>query len=228
MERVLLLGSCLIALILNGWLIKVLAQINDKWLKVLLEILAFANVIRYVALMIGSDCEAHAILTYLRYFYPVSRISLPILLALSIWRVIPLLKDRMKWYHYGMMISPYWILSSYWVMKWVYNGIRQNERYFEMPLGISLYPYWFWLGLIFGGIMSLLCVGGIIRYKHLQIRTQLLIILCAWLLWVLDSISMSRQVLYLMMPFVLSEAFAMWAVCYAFSKSVKIKCHSYQ
>ena len=66
-----------------------------------------------------------------------------------------------------------------------------------------------------------LSVYGILRYKHLQIRVQLLFMIASGLLLAVDGISYGSDQLFLFPPFTVTEAFGFMGTSYCFAHAVK-------
>ena len=71
-------------------------------------------------------------------------------------------------------------------------------------------------------VVALLAMDGILRYKHLQIRTQLILMLISQLLVAVDVYTFNGINHYIFMPFTLTDVCVLVATYYAFSTPIRM------
>lgn len=215
------IASAVLALILIGYNGKAIQKINDYVFKgIALGLLAFTS-LRYITLIIYSGSPSLAFLEQLRYFYFASSLGLTMITALAVWYVIP---------SYRELKDPVRFLSSFtpWMLFYIYLIIRQPTTIekgasfgYVLALNEGFRQYLSIAQISFITVISFLCLKGISRYKHLQIRVQLIILLIAQVLLVNDGLSYGISRLTFFMPFTITEAFAFMATYYCFSQPIK-------
>ena len=221
MEKLLLIGVCIVALIIIGCNIKGLSHIENQQVKIIGSLLLSFTSLRYLTLIIYGNSYNLALLNDIRYFYYASSIGVTLLTALAVWHVIPFLRERVAPIKYLLCFLP-------WIFFYLYLIIKQPTQIVENELFgyelILLEPFNRYLGIAQGSfivLISLLCVIGILKYKHLQIRVELFVILLAQGLLVIDGVNVSKCGHHFFRLFTVTEAFALWAVYYALSKALK-------
>lgn len=226
-EKFLLIGTCIVALMLIGYNIKALGDVENQQVKIIGSLLLSFTSLRYITLLIYGFSYDLGLLNTVRYFYYASSIGITLSTALALWYVLPFLKERIQPVVYLLFFSP-------WIIFYVYLILKQPTQIVENPLfgyELMLVPsFTRYLSIAQGSIISifvLICIIGIIGYKHLQIRITLFMVILAQLLLVLDGIGSARAAHYFFRLFTVTEAFALWTICYAFSHTLKtIKRHT--
>lgn len=220
-EKLLLIGTCLATLVVIGYTSKVLGNVDDVFIKIIGNLLLGFTSLRYITLVIYGFVYDLSVLNSVRYFYYASSIGVTMLTALAVWNVIPFLKERIAPFSYLACFLP-------WILFYLYVIIKQPTEIVENALfGYELMlisPFNRYLSIVQGsfiGIIVLLCIIGIIGYKHLQIRIELFIIILAQLLLMIDGVSISKAMHHFFRLFTVTEAFALWTVYYAFFNTLK-------
>ena len=221
MEKQLLLASCLMALIVIGWNINALGGLYDKQIQIIGGVLLTFTSLRYLTLIIYAFSKNLQLLISIRYFYYASSIGITMLTALTVWYVIPFLKERIRLSYYLLCFLPWDVFYIYLIIAQPTRLIESSAYGYELVL---MTPFNRYLSIVQGSfvsVMSILCILGIIKYKHPQIRTGLLIILLAQGLLVLDGIASGGQGIRIFKLFTITEAFALWAIYNALVHALK-------
>lgn len=227
MNRGLLLISAFSALVIIGMNIWVMERLQDKHLQLLVTALLLFTSLRYVTLIIYTNKPTYDMLQKFRYFYFASSIGLTMTTLLALWHVIPVLRINLKPYWIPLLFLPWNLFYLYIIVKQPTQIIKAKQFGYELLL-TGKFP--FYLSVAQGSlalIIILIGIGGIIKYKHLQIRVQLIFILLAQLLLIADGLSyylIARGLIEVRVfqPFTFTEAFGFAATYYAFSKQIKI------
>ncbi len=216
MEKFWLLITCMVSFGVIGWSAKGLYLTNEKELFNIGAILLIAMALRYLTLVFYALVRNPLIIESLRYFYYASSIGLTMLTVCGIWFIIPFLNERFK-------VSQLLLFFLPWISFYVYLILKQPTELIErMAYGYELVlipPFDRYLAIVQGSFMvviGILAGIGLIRYKHLQIRVQLAILLLAQGLLIIDGIYSGKENLLLFKLFTISEIFGLWTIGYAF------------
>lgn len=221
MSYSILIISALLALLAIFLNLSVIPHVMDKTLKRIVITLLLFTSMRYVALIIYGDSPTYELLQVFRYFYFASSIGLTMTTLLAIWYVLPILRKRFKSYMVPLIFLPWNLFYIYVIVKQPTEIIKGNQFGYQLQL-IDRFP--FYLSIVQGSLVTiiiLICLYGIYKYKHLQIRVQLIFIIAAQVLLALDGISFSMSLPRVFMPFTITEAFGFAATYYAYKKAVK-------
>ena len=211
-----LLITCMVGFGIMGWSVKGLYLTNEKELFNIGTVLIMTMALRYMTLVIYALVARPLIIESLRYFYYASSIGLTMLTVCAIWFIIPFWNERFK-------VSQMILFFLPWIMFYIYLILKQPTQIVESTAYgyelILIPPFNRYLAIVQGSfvtVIGILAVIGIIRYKHLQIRIQLDILLLAQGLLVIDGIYSGKEVLLLFKLFTVSEIFGLWTIGYAF------------
>ncbi len=221
-ERLLLVGTCIVALVVIGYNIKTLGNKENQQLKIIGSLLLGFTALRYITLIIYGVSYDLALLNSMRYFYYASSIGITLLTALAVWYAIPTIKERIQPIFYLCCFLP-------WILFYLYVIIKQPTQIVESKLFgyelVLISPFNRYLGIAQASFIVViigLCIIGILSYKHLQIRIELLMIILAQILLVIDGVSISKSMHHFFRLFTVTEAFALWTVYYVFSHPLKM------
>lgn len=221
-EKLLLIGVCIVAVIMIGYNVKAIGSVENKEIKIIGNLLLIFTSLRYITLGIYRLSYNLALLNDIRYFYYASSIGITLLTALAVWNVIPFFKERIQPMNYLLCFLPWVIFYSYLILKQPTQIVENKSFGYELVL---MLPFNHYLSLVQGSFVAviiLLCIIGIVGYKHLQIRIALWVISLAQGLLVLDGMNVSSIGHHFFRLFTVTEVFALWTVYYAFSHTVKI------
>lgn len=221
MSYEILIACCILALLAVLFNIWALADNTYTELKVTVGLLVIFTAFRYITLIAYGDSPDYSLLNTLRYFYFASSIGVTMTTASAIWYVAPCYREKIAYPYFLACFIP-WILFYLYVIIKQPTAIVQGEQFGYQLILCGQFP--FYLSIVQGSfivVAILLCINGIIKYKHLQIRTQLIILILAQCLLALDGISYSLDNLQVIPPFTVTEAFALMATYYAFSRTVR-------
>lgn len=191
-------------------------------LKVIGSVLVSFTALRYITLMMYGGSAGYSLLSTLRYFYLGSSIGITMLTVSAIWYVIPCYREKINYPYFLACFIP-WILFYVYIIMKQPTEIVQGSRYGYQLILIGKFP--FYLSVAQGSfvvVILALCSIGIISYKHLQIRTQLFLIILAQLLLTLDGLNYIKEDRIIFPPFTITESFALLTTYYAFSKTVRV------
>lgn len=216
MGKMLLLITCVIGFGVMAWSMKGLYLTNEKDLFNIGSILIMAMALRYITLVVYALATSPLIIESLRYFYYASSIGLTMLTVCGIWFIIPFWNQRFKVSQMILFFLPWISFYIYLILKqptWLVGGTAYGYELILIP------PFNRYLAIVQGSfitVIAILAIIGLIRYKHLQIRIQLAILLLAQGLLVIDGIYSGKEVLLLFKLFTVSEIFGLWTIGYAF------------
>lgn len=221
MSYEILVICCILALIAVLFNIRALAENTYTELKVTVGGLVIFTAFRYITLIAYGDSPDYSLLNTLRYFYFASSIGITMTTVSAIWYVIPYYREKIAYPYFLACFIPWIIFYLYVIIKQPTNIVQGSQFGYRLVLSGRFSFYLSVAQASFIIIAVLICVAGIIKYKHLQIRTQLLIIILAQCLLALDGISFNLEHLQVIPPFTITEAFALMATYYAFAKTVR-------
>jgi len=179
---------------------------------------------RYFTLIVYGDSASYYQMMRLRYFYFASSIGLTLTTASAIWYITPLYRKQISYGKYLAFFTPWIIFYSYIILVQPTRIVQGKKFGYTLEL-IGSYPLYLSIAQgSFVAIMIILCVIGMIKYKHLQLRTQLFVIIMAQIVLILDGLTYWTQLLPTLPPFTVSEILGFLAVLYGFSnKMIEIK-----
>lgn len=218
MERgyILLIGLCILAiyvLILN---LKVISSNRYTLLKVVCTLLFVFSILRYLTLIVYGDKPTYDQLVALRYFYFATSIGLTLPTAAAVWYVTPLYRGKIKYPYYLVFFLP-WIIFYLKLILTQPTHIVQGSRFGYVLELVEPYPIY--LSVAQGSfvmIMVVLALIGILKYRSIQIRVQLFVIIVAQMMLTLDGLSYLFEGITTIPPFTVSEIAGFLAVYYAF------------
>ena len=221
MEKWLLVGSCLVALVMIGWNIKTLSTLCSSEIKIIGSVLLSFTSLRYLTLILYAYSMDLKLLVSIRYFYYASSIGITMLTAIAVWYVIPVIQEQIQLKSYLLAFLPWDVFYIYLILKQPTKLVASSSYGYELLL---LPPFTRYLSIAQGSfilIMLILCLIGIIKYKHLQIRVQLFVIFLAQILLTIDGIASGNETVRIFKLFTVTEAFALWTIFYAFTHAIK-------
>lgn len=216
MEKMLLLITCVVGFGVMVWSVKGLYLTNEKELFNIGSALIIAMALRYMTLVVYALVTSSLIIESLRYFYYASSIGLTMLTVCGIWFIIPFWNQRFKVGQMLLFFLPWIIFYIYLILKQPTQLIGSTAYGYEL---ILISPFNRYLAIVQGSfitVIGILAIIGMVRYKHLQIRIQLAILLLAQGLLVIDGIYTGKEALLLFKLFTVSEIFGLWTIGYAF------------
>lgn len=208
----------LIAVIIN---LKALDNNPYPLLKTFVSVLLCFTALRYLTLIVYGDSPDYSLLNTLRYFYLASSIGITMTTASAVWYVTPRYREKIDYPYFLACFLPWILFYVYIIIKQPTEIVQGSQFGYQLILTGKLS---FYLSIVQGSFVSIiviLCLIGIICYKHLQIRIQLFMIILAQLLLTLDGLSYGSNRLRVFQPFTLTEAFALATTYYAFSIVIK-------
>lgn len=219
-----LISICMIAVCVL--LLNISAVLSNKYrgLKIVCVFLFIFSMMRYFTLIVYGDSPAYDQLMVLRYFYLASSIGLTIPTVSAIWYITPLYRDKISYLRYLLFFMPWTMFYLYLIIAQPTNITQGDSFGYTLNL-IGKYPIY--LSIAQGsliGIIILLSSIGIFKYKNIQLRAQLIIIIIAQITLLLDGLTYFFKILHTFPVFTVSEVFGFLAVLYAFShKMIEVK-----
>ncbi|HOQ17707.1 MAG TPA: hypothetical protein PLC16_07525 [Defluviitaleaceae bacterium] len=180
--------------------------------------------LRYITLLLFTFNFPVGILKFLAYFYYGSMIGLTIPSIVALWYTIPRFRKKINEKRLLLFLTPLFIF--YFFMLYlqpleivIKTGIGYGLRLlFPWNLFVSIYYGFFVM------IILLLCVSGFRWYKYKFPRSQYLLFFLSYLLLLVDGLTILFNRTNTFQPFIISEAFVLIALLYAFStKPIKDK-----
>ena len=221
MNESLLNGSALLALGAIMMNLIAVKKLHKQQLKRITSSLLLFTMLRYITLMIYGGAPSLQALQAARYFYFASSLGLTMTTVLAIWYAMPCLREKFSASQVVLFFSP-WILFYLYVIIGQPTEIVRGRSYGYVLTLTGRWPMY--LSIAQGSlivIIVLVCIYGIMRYKHLQIRVQLFFIVCAQVLLALDGMSYRLSTMQVFPPFTLSEAFGFAATYYTFGHALR-------
>ncbi|MDF2612759.1 MAG: hypothetical protein K0S71_545 [Clostridia bacterium] len=219
-----LISLCIAAVCVLMCNISVIIKNKYLLLKIVCVLFFIFSMTRYFTLMIFGGSPTYNELMLLRYFYLASSIGLTIPTLSAIWYITPLYRDKISYTRYLLIFIP-WVVFYLYVIITQPTEIIQGENFGYSLQLIGKYPLY--LSLAQGSlvvIIILLCLVGILKYKNIQLRAQLIIIILAQITLVLDGFTYFFKIIHTFPIFTLSEIFGFLAVLYAFShKMIEVR-----
>lgn len=212
---------CLIALYSLFLNLKVIGENPFLMLRLICTLLFIYSATRYITLMFYRDTPNYSQLMALRYFYFATSIGLTGTTLSAVWYATPLYREKVKYPYMLLGFLPWALFYLYIILKQPTRIIKSEGMGYELML-TGQFPIY--LSVAQGSfviIILILCLIGIWRYKNVQMRVQLGIIVLAQLVLTIDGLSYYTGTLCTIPPFTLSEAFGFFAVYYILSSPIK-------
>ena len=186
-------------------------------IRVICCILFIFTGLRYISLIVFTLGAKISVLKLLSYFYFASSIGITIPSALALWYIIPRFRERIRLWVLFLLLSPffffYLILIYLQPLKII---IKPGFGYMLMILQ-PWSNYFSILQAIFIILVFLGCFLGFKWYQYKSPRSQYLLFALGYGLMFIDGVSVLINKNTPIEPFILSEAFVMVAILYAFS-----------
>lgn len=221
MGYIILIVTCILALIAVIMNLKALENNPYLVLKVIISVLLSFTALRYITLILYGDSPDYSLLNTLRYFYLASSMGITMTTASAVWYVTPRFREKIGYPYFLACFLPWILFYGYVIIKQPTEIVQGSQFGYQLIL-TGKFP--FYLSIVQGSFVSvivILCLIGIISYKHLQIRIQLVMIILAQMLLTLDGLSYGSERLHVFQPFTLTEFFALATTYYAFSIAIK-------
>lgn len=214
---ILLIGVCIIAvgvLVLN-----IGAVLHNRYLmlKIVCIILFVFSMLRYFTLIVYGDFPTYQQLMTLRYFYLASSIGLTIPTVSALWYIVPLYRESIAYKHYLLFFTPWIIFYGYVIITQPTEIVQGASFGYALELTGRFPIYLSIAQSAMIAVIIILSVIGIVKYKNLQLRVQLIVIIIAQLTLLLDGLSYFIEVPRTFPRFTVSEIFGFLAIFYAFS-----------
>ena len=216
-----LIITCILALISVLMNLKALENNPYPVLKIIVSVLVSFTALRYLTLIVYGDSPDYNLLNVLRYFYLASSIAVTMTTASAVWYVTPCYREKIGYPYFLACFLPWMLFYVYIIIKQPTEIIQGSQFGYKLILTGQFPKYLSIAQGSFVSIIVVLCLIGIICYKHLQMRIQLFIIILAQLLLTLDGINYGKDRLWVFQPFTLTEFFALITTYYAFSIMIK-------
>ncbi len=212
---------CLIALYSLFLNLKVIGDNPFILLRLVCTFLFIYSATRYMALVVYGDAPSYSQLAALRYFYFATSIGLTGATLSAVWYVTPLYREKVKYPYMLLGFLPWALFYLYIILKQPTRIIKDERIGYELILTGQFPLYLSIIQGCFVAIILILCLIGIWKYKNVQMRVQLAIIILAQLALTIDGLSYYVDGLCTIPPFTLSEAFGFFAIYYILSKPIK-------
>ena len=212
---------CLIALYSLFLNLKVIGNNPFMLLRLVCIFLFIYSATRYITLVVYGDTPSYNQLVALRYFYFATSIGLTGTTLSAVWYATPLYRERIKYPYVLLGFLPCALFYLYMILKQPTRIVKSEKIGYELILTGQFPMYLSIVQGCFVGVILILCLIGIWRYKNVQMRVQLAIIILAQLALTIDGLSYYVDRIWTIPPFTLSEAFGFFAVYYILSKPIK-------
>lgn len=212
----LLMALCFIGIYVLILCIKAISNNRYKLLHSICIVLFGFTILRYLTLIVYGNHPTMDQLEAVRYFYFASSIGLTIPTVLAVWYISPFLRSRIQLPYYLACFTP-WILFDLYLILRQPTKIQQGKSYGYVLRLVE--PFNRYLSVVQGSlvvIICLLCLIGLVKYGHVQMRVQYSIIILAQLILVLDGMTAYKEMVQTIPPFTVSEIGGFLAVYYAF------------
>lgn len=221
MERVLNLLSCVVALAVISWSMCAIRLQVDQRIKYGCWGLLSITALRYIALM-GYIMEMNEMwLMKLRPVYEVGLLTIGLLSAISMWYALPCLREQVRLSYYLGCFFPWYGLGLYGIAKQPTLLQAGSGWGYEVALQPSYTMDFMMLQGSFLGIICIIGMVGIVQYKHLQIRTQIGVIMMAHILCLVEKWGIGKAEYLMIRPFIIVEILMIWGAGYVLSRTVK-------
>lgn len=212
---------CLVALYSLFLNLKVIGNNPFITLRLVCTLLFIYSATRYIALIFYRDTPNYSQLMALRYFYFATSIGLTGSTLSAVWYATPLYREKVKYPYLLVGFLPWALFYLYIILRQPTRIVKSEGIGYELML-TGQFPLY--LSIVQGSfaiIILVLCLIGIWKYKNVQMRVQLGIIILAQLALMVDGLSSYKGMLHTIPPFTLSEAFGFLAVYYILSSPIK-------
>lgn len=221
MERGVNLLSCIAILGMIIWSIKAIKQQGDEKIRWGCECLLIVTALRYI-IEIGYIMEMNEMwLKTLRPVFEVGVITIGLLSAISMWYALPCLREGIKLSYYIGCFLPWYGLGLYGIILQPTLLVAQSGRGYEVMIQAKYAMYYQMLQYSFIGVIGLIGIVGLMKYKHLQIRTQISVILMAQGLWAFETVNIGKADLLMVRSSRMAELLMIWAAGFGLSRMVR-------
>lgn len=211
-----------LALITVGMNLVALLKFNSRAFKIVLVGVLIFTACRYITLIVYGDSPSLLWLQRLRVFYFASSVGLPVMMLVAIWYAIPLFREKINPFWPLVVLLPWYLFYGLLLYKQPMHMVKGSQFGYQLLLNNIIMEYFVKMQSCFALIIVGLCLFGIVKYKHLQIRVQLFYILIAQMMLSLDGITYSLRSIKVFPAFTLTEAFAFTATYYTLTKGIKL------
>ncbi|MGL6175042.1 MAG: hypothetical protein ACRC1P_10605 [Cellulosilyticaceae bacterium] len=182
------------------------------------------SILRYFTLIVYGDSPTLGQLDKLRYFYLATSIGLTIPTASAIWYITPHLRNKISYGKYLLFFLP-WIIFYIYVIVMQPTQVVLSDTYGYKLMLTGEFPRYLSIAQgSFVGVIILLCITGILKYKNEYLRSQYFVLIAAQVLLALDGLTYLLPTTTSIPPFTLTEVFGFIAIFYAFySKPLDVK-----
>lgn len=189
----------------------------NKILRCVCLILFLFTGLRYVALIIYASGAHISILKFFSYFYYASAIGITIPSALALWYIIPRFREKIKEWILLLLLSPFILFHLNIILLQPTQIIKNTGFGYELLLMTPWNKRISIVQALFTLIVLIVCYFGFRWYKYKFPRSQYLLFALGYTLTTIDGICILFNTAYPLEPFILSEAFILIAILYAFS-----------
>lgn len=215
LEKGILLLTCIAVALVILWDLKGLKRTEMKPLIIIGTILLIGMASRYITLSIYALSTDVKLLETIRYFYYASSVGLTMLTVCIIWFIVPLYNEKVDLGSFILFFIPFILFYGYLIVTQPTRLVESSAYGYELSL---IPPFDRYLAFVQGSfivVVTILCLIGLVRYKHLQIRIELVILLLAQGLLVIDGIYSGKDQIFIFKLFTVSEGFTLWTIGYA-------------
>lgn len=220
-EYVFLIVICLIAIYSIYINLKVIGDIQYKLMVIVCTVLFIFSSTRYVTLIIYGDNPMYSTLESFKYFYYATSIGLTGTTLSALWYATPLYREKIKYPYLLLLYLPFALFYLYVIITQPTTIVKSSGIGYEIILNP---PFQIYLAIVQGTFVTIVILAsliGIFKYKNMEIRTKLILIILAQILLTLDGLGSFGEGSNIIPPFTLTEAFAFWSIYYTISKPVK-------
>lgn len=182
------------------------------------------SILRYFTLIVYGDSPTLGQLDRLRYFYLATSIGLTIPTASAVWYITPHLRNKINYGKYLLFFLPWIIFYGYVIITQPTQVVLSDTYGYKLILTGAFSRYLSIAQGSFVGVIILLCIIGILKYKNEYLRSQYFVLIAAQVLLILDGVTYLIHTVTTIPPFTLTEVFGFIAILYAFySKALDVK-----
>lgn len=195
---------------------------TNKLLKMICIILFCFSLCRYITLLVYGDHPSYETLVFFRRFYFATTIGLTVPILSAVWYVTPCYREKVKYAYWLLLLLPWVSFYGYLMVKQPVRIVQSKTIGYILELTGTFPCYMLMAQAAFTILVVILALGGMLRYGHLQIRAQLIMLILAQSLLMIDGLSVYKQQLLQLVPsFTISEILAFLAVYYSLAVPVK-------
>ncbi len=220
-EYIFLILICLIAIYSIYINLKVIGDVQYNLMVIFCTVLFVFSATRYVTLIIYGDSPMYSTLESFRYFYYATSIGLTGTTLSALWYATPLYREKIKYPYLLLMYLPFALFYLFVIITQPTTIQKSSGIGYELILNPPFQIYLAIVQGIFVTIVILAALFGIFKYKNMEIRTKLILIILAQILLTLDGLGSFGTNINIIPPFTLTEAFAFWTIYYTISKPIK-------